>query len=44
MFRLTGLCEELRAFSRKHGATYVRMRTDEDLDSVIRRFVARGID
>ncbi len=44
MLRLTGLCEELRAFSRKHGATYVRMRTDEELETVIRRFVARGID
>lgn len=44
MLRLTGLCEELRAFSRKHGATYVRMRTDEDLETVMRRFVARGID
>jgi len=44
MLRLTGLCEELRAFSRKHGATYVRMKTDEDLEAGMRRFVARGID
>ncbi|MCU0692420.1 MAG: DUF58 domain-containing protein, partial [Polyangiaceae bacterium] len=25
MLRFTGLCEELRAFARRHGATYVRM-------------------
>jgi len=44
VLRVTGLCEELRAFSRKHGATYVRTKTDENLEAVMRRFVARGID
>lgn len=44
MLRLTGLCEELRVFSRKHGAAYVRTRTDEGLDAVVRRIVARAVD
>jgi hypothetical protein len=44
MLRFTGLCEELRAFARKHGAGYVRMRTDEALEPVVRRFVARTVD
>ena len=44
MLRFTGLCEELRAFSRKHAATYVRTRTDESLEPVIRRFVSRNVD
>jgi uncharacterized protein (DUF58 family) len=44
MLRFTGLCEELRAFARKHGAGYLRMRTDEALEPVVRRFVARTVD
>ena len=44
MLRFTGLCEELRAFARKHGAGYLRMRTDEALEPVERRFVARTVD
>lgn len=44
MLRFTGLCEELRAFGRKHGAVYVRIRTDDALEPVIRRFVARTVD
>ncbi len=44
MLRFTGLCEELRAFSRKHGAAYVRTRTDEPLEPVLRRFVSRMVD
>lgn len=42
--RFAGLCEELRAFSRKHGATYVRVRTDDTLEESIRRFVSRSVD
>jgi uncharacterized protein (DUF58 family) len=42
--RFAGLCEELRSFARRHRATYVRVRTDESLEPVIRRFVARGVD
>lgn len=42
--RFAGLCEELRAWSRRLGATYVRVRTDEPLEDAVRRFVARGID
>ncbi len=44
MLRLTGLCEELRAFARRHAATYVRMRTDDPLEPVVRRFVSRAVD
>jgi uncharacterized protein (DUF58 family) len=44
MLRFTGLCEELRAFARKHGASYVRIRTDEDLEPAVRRFVGRAVD
>lgn len=44
ILRLAGLCEELRSFSRKHGATYVRTITTEPLEAVIRRFVARTVD
>jgi hypothetical protein len=43
MLRFTG-SEELRAFARKHGTGYVRMRTDEALEPVVRRFVARTVD
>ncbi|MCU0694509.1 MAG: DUF58 domain-containing protein [Polyangiaceae bacterium] len=44
MLRFTGLCEELRAFARQYGATYVRMRTDEVLEPVVRRLVGRAVD
>jgi uncharacterized protein (DUF58 family) len=44
VLRFAGLCEELRAWARKHGATYVRARTDEPLEGVARRFVARSVD
>jgi hypothetical protein len=44
MLRFTGLCEELRAFARRHNAGYVRMRTDDPLEPVLRRFVARSVD
>jgi uncharacterized protein (DUF58 family) len=44
ILRFTGLCEELRSFARRHGTVYVRARTDEPLDGVIRRFVGRSID
>jgi uncharacterized protein (DUF58 family) len=42
--RLTGLVEELRTFARRHGASYLRVATDEALEGVVRRFVARSID
>lgn len=42
--RFAGLCEELRAFARKHRAAYVRARTDEPLEGAVRRLVARSID
>jgi uncharacterized protein (DUF58 family) len=44
VLRFAGLCEELRAFARKHGAAYVRVRTDEPLEPVVRRLVARSVD
>ena len=44
VLRFTGLCEELRAWARRHRGVYVRVRTDEPLESAIRRFVARSID
>jgi uncharacterized protein (DUF58 family) len=44
LLRLAGLAEELRAWSRRHGATYVRAMTDEPLLDVIRRFVKRSVD
>lgn len=44
VLRFAGLCEELRAFARRHGATYVRVRTDEPLEGAVRRFVGRSID
>ncbi|AKT37484.1 DUF58 domain-containing protein [Chondromyces crocatus] len=44
MERFAGLCAELRAWARKHRATYVRARTDEPLEGVVRRFVARSVD
>ena len=42
--RFAGLCDELRAFARRHGAAYVRARTDEPLEGVVRRLVARSVD
>jgi uncharacterized protein (DUF58 family) len=42
--RFAGLCEELRAFARKHRAAYVRARTDEPLEGAVRRLVARSVD
>jgi uncharacterized protein (DUF58 family) len=44
VLRFAGLCEELRAFARKHGAAYVRVRTDEPLEAAVRRLVARSVD
>jgi uncharacterized protein (DUF58 family) len=44
VLRFAGLCEELRAWARKHGAVYIRVRTDEPLEGAVRRFVARSID
>ncbi|HTQ05912.1 MAG TPA: DUF58 domain-containing protein [Polyangiaceae bacterium] len=44
LLRITGLIEELRAFARRHGATYVRATTDESLLALVRRLVARSID
>ncbi len=42
--RLTGLIEELRAWARKHRASYVRTTNDEPLEGVVRRFVAKAVD
>jgi uncharacterized protein (DUF58 family) len=42
--RLTGSIEELRSWSRKHRASYVRISNDEALEGAVRRFVAREID
>lgn len=42
--RLTGLIEELSTWARKHRASYVRISTDEPLEGVVRRFVARAVD
>lgn len=42
--RFAGLCAELRLWARRHRATYVRVRTDEPLESAVRRFVARSVD
>ena len=44
VLRFAGLCEELRAWARKHGAGYLRVRTDEALEGAVRRFVARSVD
>ncbi|MCC6528061.1 MAG: DUF58 domain-containing protein, partial [Polyangiaceae bacterium] len=40
--RFAGLCEELVAFARRHGASYVRTRTDEPLEGAVRRVVERS--
>lgn len=39
MRRFEGLCAALEAFARKHGATYVRVRSDEPVLEPLRRFV-----
>jgi len=44
VLRFAGLCEELRQIARRLNATYVRVRTDEPLESAIRRLVSRSID
>jgi uncharacterized protein (DUF58 family) len=44
VLRFAGLVEELRAWARKHGASYVRATTDDALEAVVRRFVARSVD
>jgi uncharacterized protein (DUF58 family) len=44
VLRFAGLCEELRAWARRHGAAYIRVRTDEPLEAAARRFVARSVD
>ncbi len=44
VLRFTGLCEELRSWARRRRAIYVRARTDEPLEGVVRRFVARAVD
>jgi uncharacterized protein (DUF58 family) len=44
VLRFAGLCEELRAWARRHGAVYIRVRTDEPLEGAIRRFVSRSVD
>jgi uncharacterized protein (DUF58 family) len=44
VLRLTGLVEELRAWARAHGASYIRTCSDEPLEGVVRRFVAREVD
>lgn len=42
--RLAGLIEELRAWARRHGQSYVRLSNEEPLEGAVRRFVARDID
>ena len=42
--RLASLYQELGAWARRHGATYVRARSDEPIAPVVRRMVARGVD
>jgi uncharacterized protein (DUF58 family) len=42
--RFAGLCEALRGWARRHGAAYVRVRTDEPLAEAVRRMVARAVD
>jgi len=41
---VTGLIEELRGWARKHGASYVRMTSDEPLEGAVRRFVVGSVD
>lgn len=42
--RFAELVEQLRAWARKHQASYIRIRSDEALEGAIRRFVAREVD
>jgi uncharacterized protein (DUF58 family) len=42
--RFDGLCETLRGWARKHGGAYVRVRTDEALETAVRRIVSRSVD
>jgi len=44
VLRFAGLCEELRAWARRHRAAYIRVRTDEPLEGAVRRVVARSVD
>lgn len=44
MRRFAGLSEELRTFARRHRGSYIRARTDEALESVVRRFTTQSID
>jgi uncharacterized protein (DUF58 family) len=44
VLRFAGLCEELRGWARRHGAAYVRVRTDENLEDSVRRIVVRAVD
>ena len=44
VLRFAGLCEELRKWARRHRASYIRVRTDEPLESAVRRFVSRSVD
>ncbi len=44
VLRFAGLCEELRAWARRHRAAYIRVRTDEPLEAAVRRVVARSVD
>lgn len=42
--RMAGLLEELRAWARTHGASYVRVTHDEPLVDAVRRIVMRAVD
>lgn len=42
--RLRELFHELASFARRHGASYVRAMSDEPLEPVVRRLVARAVD
>ena len=42
--RLAGLIDELRSWSRRHRASYVRTSNDEPIEGAVRRFVARAVD
>jgi len=44
VLRFAGLCEELRSWARRYGATYVRVLTDEPLEDGVRRIVSRSVD
>ncbi|MEI8258896.1 MAG: DUF58 domain-containing protein, partial [Deltaproteobacteria bacterium] len=42
--RLAGLYELLRKWARSHGATYVRLVTDEKIEDGVRRILDRRVD